>query len=51
MNVADRKDYIEKNARERADLQTKIAELNAEREKFVAQARKKLRAKRRWMPP
>ncbi len=36
MNTADRKDYIAKNARERADLQTKIAQLNADREKYVA---------------
>lgn len=36
MNTEERKAYIEKNSQERAQLQTKINQLNAEREKFVA---------------
>jgi von Willebrand factor type A domain len=41
MNVAERKAYIAKNARERGELQTKIQQLNADREKYVAQQVKK----------
>jgi len=33
---AERKDFIEKKSQERAGLQAKINQLNAEREKFVA---------------
>ena len=36
MNEAERKAYIDKNAKERAELQTKITQLSAEREKYVA---------------
>jgi len=42
MNTADRKAYVAKNARERADLQAKIAQLNADREKYVAEKAKEL---------
>ena len=37
MNAQERAAYIEKNARERSELQAKINQLNAEREKYVAQ--------------
>mgnify|MGYP000860936971 CR=1 FL=1 len=37
MSAEQRKAYIEKNATERAQLQQQINQLNAEREKFVAQ--------------
>lgn len=40
MSPGERKAYIEKNSQERAQLQTKISQLNAEREKFVAQRMK-----------
>ena len=40
MSLEERKAYIEKNSQERAQLQTKINQLNAEREKFVAQRMK-----------
>src|SRR5207249_3326596 len=36
MSLEERKVYIEKNSQERAQLQMKINQLNAEREKFVA---------------
>jgi len=42
MNVEERKAYIEKNAKERTDLQTKINQLNGEREKYVAQRMKEI---------
>jgi len=42
MSPAERKTYIEKNAQERAQLQTKINQLNAGREKFVAQRMKEV---------
>jgi hypothetical protein len=42
MSVEERKAYIEKNARERADLQTKINQLSGEREKYVAQRMKEI---------
>jgi len=40
MNAEERKAYIEKNAKERDQLQTKIQQLTAEREKYLAQRRK-----------
>jgi cell division protein FtsB len=40
MNDDERKTYIEKNAKEREQLQKQIVGLNAEREKFVAQRMK-----------
>jgi hypothetical protein len=40
MNVEERKAYIEKHAQERAELQKKINQLNADREKYVAQRMK-----------
>ena len=42
MNVEERKAYVEKNARERTDLQAKINQLNSEREKYVAQKLKQV---------
>jgi hypothetical protein len=36
MSVGERKAYIEKSAKQRADLQAKINQLNSEREKYVA---------------
>ena len=36
MNADERKSYIEKRARERAELQSRISQLNAEREKYLA---------------
>jgi len=42
LNVEERKAYIEKNAKERADLQSKINQLNGEREKYVAQRMKEV---------
>src|SRR6266576_1581274 len=42
MSAEERKGYIEKNSQERAQLQTKINQLNAEREKFVAQRMKEV---------
>jgi hypothetical protein len=42
MNVADRKAYVEKNTKERADLQAKINQLNQEREQYVAQRMKEV---------
>jgi len=40
MDSGERKAFIEKNAQERAELQTKINQLNREREKYVAQRMK-----------
>jgi von Willebrand factor type A domain len=40
LSVDERKAYIAKHSQERAQLQTKINQLNAEREKFVAQRMK-----------
>ena len=37
MTIEERKTYIEKNAKEREQLQGKINQLNADREKYVAQ--------------
>jgi hypothetical protein len=42
MNAEERKAYIEKNAKERADLQTKINQLNSDREKYLAQRMKEV---------
>jgi len=42
MSPEERKAYIEKNSQERAQLQTKINQLNVEREKFVAQRMKEV---------
>jgi hypothetical protein len=42
MSLEERKAYIEKNSHERAQLQTRINQLNAEREKFVAQRIKEI---------
>ena len=42
MNSEERKVYIEKNARERADLQVKINQLNKEREQYVASRMKEM---------
>ena len=36
MNADERKAYVEKNAKERAEMQSKIATLNGERDKYVA---------------
>ena len=36
MNTEERRDYIEKHAQERAQLQTRINQLNAERQKYLA---------------
>jgi tRNA uridine 5-carbamoylmethylation protein Kti12 len=40
MNAEERKAYVEKQSKERADLQTKINQLNREREQYVAQKMK-----------
>jgi len=40
LNEAERKTYIEKKSKERSELQTKINQLNADREKYVAQQMK-----------
>jgi hypothetical protein len=40
MNVTERKAFIEKNTTEREELQKKIQQLNADRDKYVAQRRK-----------
>ena len=42
MNVEERKAYIDKNSQARAQLQMKINQLNAEREKYVAQRMKEV---------
>jgi ribosomal protein S17 len=42
MNVEERKVFVEKNARERQQLQTQINRLNSEREKYVAQRMKEV---------
>jgi len=42
MNAEERKAYVEKNARERSELQTKINQLNREREQYVAQKMKEV---------
>jgi hypothetical protein len=42
MTVEERKTYIEKNAKEREQLQGKIKQLNADREKYVAQRMKEV---------
>ncbi|MCU0784374.1 MAG: VWA domain-containing protein [Verrucomicrobia bacterium] len=42
MTAEERKTYIEKNAKERAQLQTQIVQLNADREKYVAQRLKEV---------
>jgi len=42
MNSEERKAYIEKNAKERADLQAKINQLNKEREQYVASRMKEI---------
>lgn len=40
LDAAERQAYVDKHARERADLQARINELNREREKFVARQTK-----------
>ena len=40
MDETERKTYLEKKSKERTDLQAKINQLNAEREKYVAQQMK-----------
>ena len=40
LNAEERKTFVTKNAQERADLQAKINQLNAEREQYVAQRMK-----------
>jgi len=40
MNEAERKAYVDKKSKERSDLQTKINQLNSEREQYVAQQMK-----------
>ena len=42
MNAEERKAFIEKNSKERAELQAKINQLNREREKYVAQRMKEV---------
>lgn len=42
MNAGERKTFVEKNARERAELQAKINQLNREREQYVAQKMKEV---------
>jgi len=42
MNADERKAYIEKSAKERSELQTKINQLNREREQYVAQKMKEV---------
>jgi hypothetical protein len=42
MSPQEREAYVEKKAAERAELQTKISQLNAERRKYVAEEQKKL---------
>ena len=37
LSVSERKDYLDKKAKERAELQTKINQLNKERSQFVAE--------------
>jgi len=44
MNESERKEFIEKKAMERSELQTKIQSLNAERERYVAEQRKQMDA-------
>jgi tRNA uridine 5-carbamoylmethylation protein Kti12 len=45
MTKEQRKAYVEQNARQRTELQSKMRKLEAERQKFVAQAMKKSPAK------
>jgi len=40
LNESERRAYVEKAAKERSELQAKIVQLNAEREKYVAQQTK-----------
>lgn len=40
LNEAERQEFVEKKAKERADLQAKIQALNTEREKYIASQRK-----------
>ena len=42
MNAEERKAYVEKNAKERSELQTKINQLNREREQYVARKMKEV---------
>jgi hypothetical protein len=42
MSVDERKTFIEKSAKERQEIQTKINQLNGEREKYVAQRMKEV---------
>jgi hypothetical protein len=42
MNVEERKTFVEKNSKERQELQTKITQLNGEREKYVSQRMKEV---------
>ena len=42
MNSEERKAYIDKNAKERADVQAKINQLNRDREQYVAQKMKEV---------
>ena len=41
MNAAQRKEYVDKKAKERETIQTKIREVNENREKYIADERKK----------
>jgi hypothetical protein len=40
MDLTERKDFIARNAKERAELQTKIQKLSADRDQYVAERRK-----------
>jgi hypothetical protein len=42
MNAEERKAYVEKNAKERSELQTKINQLNRDREQYVSQKMKEV---------
>jgi len=41
MNATQRKDFVDKKAKEREAVQTKIREVNENREKYIADERKK----------
>jgi ribosomal protein S24E len=41
MSSKEQKEYVEKMTKERSEIQAKIAELNAQRKKYVAEQMKK----------
>ena len=51
MNAEQRANYVDTKAKERADLQAKVQQLNEQRSKFIAERRQSSRAARRWARP